>query len=132
MGIYSTIVNFFQEGGVFMYPIVIVFALGLAIALERWLYLTMTTVKNMSALAEPPAVGTIPLESGDRLTRAEFERRYEAMPHLKKAELIEGVVYVPSPIRLGLHSRPHLHMAGWLATYEARTPGRGVPEWEPE
>ena len=46
MEVYSTIVNFFQEGGVFMYPIVIVFALGLAIALERWLYLTMTTVKN--------------------------------------------------------------------------------------
>ncbi|MBL8730239.1 MAG: Uma2 family endonuclease, partial [Planctomycetes bacterium] len=32
--------------------------------------------------------------AGDRLTRDEFERRYDAMPHLKKAELIEGVVYV--------------------------------------
>jgi hypothetical protein len=32
-----------------------------------------------------------PLEAGDRLTRTEFERRYEAMPDLKKAELIEGV-----------------------------------------
>ena len=32
------------------------------------------------------------LESGDRLTRHEFERRYQSMPHLKKAELIEGVV----------------------------------------
>jgi biopolymer transport protein ExbB len=46
MEVYSTIVNFFQEGGVFMYPIVVVFALGFAIALERWLYLTMTTAKN--------------------------------------------------------------------------------------
>jgi biopolymer transport protein ExbB len=46
MEVYSTIVSFFQEGGVFMYPIVIVFALGLAIALERWLFLTTTTVKN--------------------------------------------------------------------------------------
>ena len=36
-----------------------------------------------------------PLENGDRLSRAEFERRYMAMPDLKKAELIEGVVYVP-------------------------------------
>ena len=36
----------------------------------------------------------LPLENGDRLSRAEFERRYGAMPHLKKAELIEGVVYV--------------------------------------
>ena len=43
--------------------------------------------------------GDIPsLENGDRLTRAEFERRYEAMPNLKKAELIEGVVYMPSPV----------------------------------
>ena len=35
-----------------------------------------------------------PLESGDCLTRDEFERRFDAMPNLKKAELIEGVVYV--------------------------------------
>ena len=34
------------------------------------------------------------LENGDRLTREEFERRYHAMPNLKKAELIEGIVYV--------------------------------------
>ena len=39
-----------------------------------------------------------PLESGNRLSWHEFERRYDAMPHLKKAELIEGVVYVPSPL----------------------------------
>ena len=63
------------------------------------------------------------LENGDRLTRAEFERRYEAMPQQKKAELIEGVVYMPSPVRLHRHSRPHLHMAGWLAAYEAETSG---------
>ena len=43
---YSTIVAFFQEGGVFMYPILIVLALGVAIAIERWLFLTMTTAKN--------------------------------------------------------------------------------------
>ena len=47
-----------------------------------------------------PATGKIPpLEQGDHLTRDEFERRYEAMPDLKKAELIEGVVYMPSPVR---------------------------------
>ena len=40
-----------------------------------------------------------PLENGDRLTRREFERRYHAMPHLRKAELIEGTVYMPSPVR---------------------------------
>ena len=75
--------------------------------------------------AEPPiALREVPpLEPGDRLTRAEFERRYQAMPQLRKAELIEGVVYMPSPVRLRLHSRPHLHMATWLGAYEARTPG---------
>lgn len=64
-----------------------------------------------------------PLETGDKLTRTEFERRYEAMPHLKKAELIEGVVYVPSPARLRRHGRPQAQMLGWLVTYEAGTPG---------
>jgi len=64
-----------------------------------------------------------PLENGDVLTRAEFERRYEAMPHLKKAELIEGVVYVPSPVRHLAHSHPHIHLVSWLGQYEAGTPG---------
>ena len=45
-----------------------------------------------------------PLESGDRLNRYEFERRYNAMPHLRKAELIEGVVYVPAALRMGLET----------------------------
>ena len=44
-----------------------------------------------------------PLESGDRLTRAEFERRYEAMPEVKRAELINGVVYMGSPVRFRAH-----------------------------
>ncbi|MFN4066459.1 MAG: Uma2 family endonuclease [Thermosynechococcus sp.] len=63
-----------------------------------------------------------PLESGDRLTRDEFERRYAAMPQLKKAELIEGVVYVASPVRVS-HSQPHAEMMTWLGFYRAVTPG---------
>jgi Uma2 family endonuclease len=63
------------------------------------------------------------LENGDRLTRAEFERRYDAMPHLKKAELIEGVVYVPSPVRHRQHSSPHAHLITWLGLYTANTSG---------
>jgi hypothetical protein len=55
--------------------------------------------------SEVPGNGAIPpLENGDRLTRAEFERRYDAMPELKKAELIEGEVYMPSPVRHRRHS----------------------------
>jgi Uma2 family endonuclease len=65
---------------------------------------------------------TLPLENGDRLTRYEFERRYEAMPHLKKAELIEGIVYMPSPVR-NTHSWAHGQVIGWLAVYSAATPG---------
>jgi Uma2 family endonuclease len=64
-----------------------------------------------------------PLENGDRLTRAEFERRYAAMPRLKKAELIEGIVYVASPLRYRSHGQPHLLITTWLGTYCAATPG---------
>ena len=71
-----------------------------------------------------PIYDPIPiLENGDRLTRAEFERRYEAMPELKKAELIEGVVYMPSPVRHHHHGIPHSHMVIWLGLYKVRTPG---------
>jgi Uma2 family endonuclease len=63
-----------------------------------------------------------PLENGDRLTRAEFERRYDAMPNLKKAELINGTVYMGSPVKT-IHGTPHALMAGWLAMYFAYTPG---------
>jgi Uma2 family endonuclease len=65
----------------------------------------------------------LPLETGDRLSRAEFERRYMAMPELKKAELIEGVVYVPSPVRARRHGQPHAHLVTWLGNYESATPG---------
>lgn len=64
-----------------------------------------------------------PLESGDRLTRPEFERRYAAAPHIKKAELIEGVVYVASPLRFVPHAEPHSRLVTWLGTYTAFTPG---------
>lgn len=46
MDYFTTIVGFFQEGGVFMYPIVIVLALGMAISIERFLYLSKTSVTN--------------------------------------------------------------------------------------
>ncbi|MEN9251453.1 MAG: Uma2 family endonuclease [Thermostichales cyanobacterium BF3_bins_165] len=72
----------------------------------------------MASLAIPP------LENGDRLTRSEFERRYRAMPHLKKAELIEGVVYIMgSPLRLRSHGEPHANIMTWLGYYKTFTPG---------
>jgi Uma2 family endonuclease len=62
------------------------------------------------------------LQSGDHLSRAEFERRYQAHPEIK-AELIEGVVYVSSPIRYKQHANPHYSIIGWLVAYNAATPG---------
>jgi len=54
---------------------------------------------------------------------AEFERRYERMPELKKAELVEGIVYMASPLRITQHGEPHSWIIGWLMVYKASTPG---------
>jgi Uma2 family endonuclease len=70
----------------------------------------------------PPTSTIPPLENGDKLTRAEFERRYEAMSDVK-AELIEGIVYMASPVRAKKHGKPHSRIIGWLIAYEAATPG---------
>lgn len=64
-----------------------------------------------------------PLENGDRLSRPEFERRYSADPRIKKAELIEGIVYVASPLRFEPHAEPHSDLNGWLYNYKILTPG---------
>lgn len=78
---------------------------------------------TVSTRAAPfPSAAAVPLEMGDHLTRAEFERRYTAMPELKKAELIEGVVYVPSPVKPP-HGEPHLLLATWIGIYLGQTPG---------
>jgi Uma2 family endonuclease len=74
----------------------------------------------------PPQQKPLPLpqlESGDRLNRYEFERRYNAMLHLKKAELIEGVVYVAAALRFRSHGQPHGRLITWLGVYESATPG---------
>lgn len=64
-----------------------------------------------------------PLEGGDHLTRCEFERRYKAGPNNRKAELIEGVVYMSSPVRAKSHAGPHGQMITWLGVYCATTLG---------
>lgn len=63
-----------------------------------------------------------PLENGDQLTLAEFERRYSAMADLKKAELIEGIVYMASPLRIRQHGEPHAQIMLWLGFYQTYTP----------
>ncbi|MGL5083863.1 MAG: Uma2 family endonuclease [Microcoleaceae cyanobacterium] len=72
---------------------------------------------------ENMCTSTPPLENGDCLTYPEFERRYTAMPNLKKAELIEGIVYMASPLRFEPHAEPHADLMIWLGTYKVATPG---------
>jgi Uma2 family endonuclease len=63
------------------------------------------------------------LQPGDRLAPDEFLRRYEAMPELKKAELINGVVHMPMAVSDDFHGAPHFCMVVWMGVYAAYTPG---------
>lgn len=86
------------------------------VEMEKWVERSKLKAPRKEALVEL-------LQNGDRLTRSEFERRYKAMPHIKKAELIEGVVYMPSPVRFEQHAEPHGSIVGALVVYRAATPG---------
>src|SRR5260370_11775547 len=63
-----------------------------------------------------------PLVAGDKLTRAEFLRRWEADPEIKNAELIGGIVYMASPVSAE-HGDMDGDVGGWLFTYKMATPG---------
>src|SRR4051794_17042924 len=82
--------------------------------------MSATTRKLAEPLPQPPVP---PLRAGDRLTAEEYERRYDAMPDLKKAELINGVVYIGSPVIFEDHGGPHFDAIGWLGIYRVATPG---------
>jgi Uma2 family endonuclease len=72
---------------------------------------------------QPRFVAALPkLNTGDRLTRVEFERRYAALPHAKKVELVEGVVYMASPVSFR-HAKPHGDIITWLGVFAAATTG---------
>lgn len=77
----------------------------------------------MATNTRMPAVEVPPLRDGDHLTRAEFERRWDAMPEVKKAELIEGVVYMPAAALSIDHGTPHFDLIGWLWMYQVLTAG---------
>lgn len=62
-----------------------------------------------------------PLENGDRLTRYEFERRYNAMPNLKKAELIEGTVFIPRLYGTFSQAKSRAAFLGWAGQYAIAT-----------
>jgi hypothetical protein len=62
------------------------------------------------------------LEAGDKLSRDEFERRYAAMPSSQRFELIEGIVYMSSPV-YDRHGSPHFDLVTFLGLFRAATPG---------
>jgi Uma2 family endonuclease len=64
-----------------------------------------------------------PLNAGDHLSRVEFERRYQARPDIKKAELIEGIVYMPSPVHYHQHAKHNFNLVTWLGENHPATPG---------
>jgi Uma2 family endonuclease len=90
---------------------------------DRKAFAIMATVTPRTKKKRVPNVEVPPLEPGDKLSRAEFERRYDAMPNLKKAELIEGEVIMPSPVRFNRHGRPQFRLITWMGIYEGATPG---------
>jgi hypothetical protein len=70
-------------------------------------------------------VELLPLEPGDHLDQRTFHARYEAMPPGFRAELIGGVVHVPSPMK-ARHGRIHPCLGTWLMLYQMATPGTDV------
>ena len=93
---------------------------------------TVRPMATPSARPSSPATTTAPgaattaacsLQEGLRLSRAEFKRRSAERPDLKKVELIDGVVRMPSAVRYASHGKPHAVMVGWLVTYATATPG---------
>lgn len=68
------------------------------------------------------------LENGDVMTREEFHRLYSDCAGLERVELIEGVVYMPSPIRVQGHAREQGLLMDWLSAYAA---SRDDVQWSP-
>ncbi len=83
----------------------------------------MSLVTSASRPNPLPESVVPPLENGDRLTREEFERRYLAMPENVRAELIEGVVFMASPVRFIDHAEQHGDLMIWAGNYKNGTPG---------
>jgi Uma2 family endonuclease len=77
----------------------------------------------LSVVIKNPETETPLLHHGDRLNAGEFFRRYSAMPEVKKAELINGVVYMGSPVRARQHGRPDGVIAAFLVNYSTATEG---------
>ena len=67
-------------------------------------------------------LSTPELLEGDSLTSDEFLRRWDAIPDLKRAELIDGIVYMPSPVSLR-HQEFQVFLTNWVSNYSCAIPG---------
>ena len=76
----------------------------------------------MSTVERPRPAALPLLAAGQRLDQPTFHERYEAMPPDTRAELVGGVVYMPSPMR-GDHGTTDQAVAGWVFNYQVQTPG---------
>ncbi len=76
----------------------------------------------MSTIDRERGVAVPPLVAGERLDRATFHARYEAMPPRTRAELIGGIVDMPSPVGPG-HAKFVYELTGWVSHYSRGVPG---------
>ena len=81
---------------------------------------TMPPIRRVVQGLSGPYVA--PFEDGDVLDQPTFHKLYEAAPEGFRAELIGGIVHLPSPVGMR-HGRPHLVLGAWLAQYSAETDG---------
>lgn len=95
---------------------------GIATVVERRNFADETNM-NSTQLLEPASTQrsrhpvATPLENGEHLTVVEFLARYEAAKDLRKCQLIEGAVHMPSPVRADFHAEPDNLIQFWLASY---------------
>lgn len=85
--------------------------------MEREVLVPPANLESNGKASHEPA----PLQPGDFLTRPEFERRYQLHPEIKKAELIEGIVYPQLSVSALQHGDPHFNLVAWLGSYSALT-----------
>jgi len=81
----------------------------------------MTAVETKPSVTGRTPSRPLLLENGECMHSREFLRRYDRMPQVKKAELIEGVVYMGSPVSVH-HAKPDGVIQAWLVTYASRHP----------
>src|SRR5437868_4054674 len=81
----------------------------------------MATVTETTVPPAPPAE-VLELHNGDKMTQKEFHRIYTQMPDHFKAELIGGIVYVASPLKVR-HGTNHSDLNGLFWVYAGHTPG---------